>query len=148
VAFSTITTNFARGPGRRFNSYQRTLCCIFRSRSWSVLKMYIITWITNPNILILFSHDFPEPLRMLHDVALEQQSKIEILYTVKHNIFTKTLINIQNVTKFIKQYFYNERKITYRGVNNHSTSSNPPFCLSSTCTSCNIFIHEVACIIN
>jgi hypothetical protein len=68
------------------------------------------------------SHDFPEPL--LHDVALEQQSKIEILYTVKHNIFTKTLINTQNVTKFIKQYFYNERKITYRSVNNHSTSSN------------------------
>ena len=24
--------------GRRFNSYQRTLCCIFRSRSWLVLK--------------------------------------------------------------------------------------------------------------
>jgi hypothetical protein len=27
--------------GRRFNPYQRTLCCIFRSRSWSDLKMYI-----------------------------------------------------------------------------------------------------------
>ena len=26
---------------------------IFRSRSWSGLKMYIITWITNPNILTL-----------------------------------------------------------------------------------------------
>ena len=46
------------------------------------------------------------------------------LATIKHSSFTKTLINTQNVTKFIKQYFYNERKITYRSVNNHSTSSN------------------------
>ena len=50
-----IEPNRNRRAVGRFNSYQRTLCCIFRSRSWSGLKMYIITWITNPNILILLT---------------------------------------------------------------------------------------------
>jgi hypothetical protein len=31
------------------------------------------------HVALFNSHDFPEPWRMLHDVALEQQSKIEIL---------------------------------------------------------------------
>ena len=124
MVFSTITSDFARGL---VMTSQNPCCmpvwkvCIARrispARNFDAFYIITIKFLKSP------ARNFQTFQSGLH-VALEQQSKIEILYTVKHNIFTKTLINTQNVTKFIKQYFYNERKITYRSVNNRSTSSN------------------------